>query len=515
MIFKLLSYKIIVIMLFITIISACGSSTDEPEPTTKNIAPVASAGADQQVNEQTNVTLTGMATDADGTITSYSWQQTSGTSVTLNNADTSSSNFDAPDVTQNETLSFTLTVTDNDGASHSDLVEIAVLKVNIRPVANAGDNQDVVTGSTVNLDGSASNDADNDTLTYQWTLVKPETSNAQLTNATMADASFVADIAGTYTASLIVNDGEDQSSASSVVITAVDGNSVSAQINGSIVAFNSSAKTTTIAKDQITITINLLDQNDVIVATATPAVAENKAAGTELRFNSKLTGSNASMVSIDVSSPGFTSSSRRVPLKALINIDAKLQQVTEKIVTNSTNTSISGEVTNGFNFQLSDNINGQQVDTMRISIPSSLLPQDTENLSMKVATYDPNNPEDAEFFPGEYQDSNGQKLVSVAFNFAEITTNTDEPVAQAMQRQRQQRLKSLQQKIGSANAEMLDEEPVIINRVIPIASCPILETMGDSDTTMAGFQVPIYVYNPNSGLWVLIGQGTIFDNDGI
>ena len=152
---------------------------------------------------------------------------------------------------------------------------------------------------------------------------------------------------------------------------------------------------------------------------------------------------------------------------------------------------------------------------MRISIPSSLLPQDTENLSMKVATYDPNNPEDAEFFPGEYQDSNGQKLVSVAFNFAAITTDTDEPVAQAMQRQRQQRLKSLKQKIGSANAEMLDEEPVIINRVIPIASCPILETMGDSDTTMADFQVPIYVYNPNSGLWVLIGQGTIFDDDGI
>ena len=52
---------------------------------------------------------------------------------------------------------------------------------NTPPVSNAGVTQNVTTGSVVTLDGSASSDANGDTLTYKWALLsKPTNSNAVL-----------------------------------------------------------------------------------------------------------------------------------------------------------------------------------------------------------------------------------------------------------------------------------------------------------------------------------------------
>jgi hypothetical protein len=91
-----------------------------------NFFPIVNAGETQTVEGNSEVTLSGTATDSDGTISSYSWEQTSGTSVTLTNADSASTSFVAPDMTANETLSFTLTVVDNDGAFSSDAVNVNV-----------------------------------------------------------------------------------------------------------------------------------------------------------------------------------------------------------------------------------------------------------------------------------------------------------------------------------------------------------------------------------------------------
>lgn len=75
------------------------------------------------------------------------------------------------------------------------------------------------TGGAVQLDGSASSDADGDTLIYSWTLFSaPAGSIASLNNASSAKASFTADVAGTYVASLIVNDGKISSEASKVEV---------------------------------------------------------------------------------------------------------------------------------------------------------------------------------------------------------------------------------------------------------------------------------------------------------
>lgn len=92
---------------------------------------------------------------------------------------------------------------------------------NTAPVANAGVSQSVLTGSAVTLDGSTSSDANNDTLTYKWSLVAvPVGSAAVLSGATSAKPTFTADASGTYVASLLVNDGKVDSAVATVTVTA-------------------------------------------------------------------------------------------------------------------------------------------------------------------------------------------------------------------------------------------------------------------------------------------------------
>ncbi|MDP2166861.1 MAG: PKD domain-containing protein, partial [Thermodesulfovibrionales bacterium] len=70
---------------------------------------------------------------------------------------------------------------------------------NSAPVANAGLDQNVVTGSVVTLDGSGSSDANGDTLTYKWTITsKPSGSAAVLSSSTVAKPTFTADKDGSY-----------------------------------------------------------------------------------------------------------------------------------------------------------------------------------------------------------------------------------------------------------------------------------------------------------------------------
>jgi hypothetical protein len=114
-----------------TILISCGgsSSTDDSNPPIPptNIAPSADAGADQSVNENTEVTISGSGTDSDGSISSYAWIQSSGTEVTLQNSNSAIVSFQALNVSSDELLTFELTVTDNDGAVATDSVVITVM----------------------------------------------------------------------------------------------------------------------------------------------------------------------------------------------------------------------------------------------------------------------------------------------------------------------------------------------------------------------------------------------------
>lgn len=113
-----------------------------------------------------------------------------------------------------------LVVSDPWAASAPDSVTVSFS--NVKPVANSGGNQSVVVGDTVFLNGSGSTDANGDTITYMWSIVSaPAGSTAALIGANTATPSFIADAAGSYVVSLVVNDGFINSDPSNASITAI------------------------------------------------------------------------------------------------------------------------------------------------------------------------------------------------------------------------------------------------------------------------------------------------------
>lgn len=159
-----------------------------------NIPPLAYAGDDLSIVENTFVTLIGsLSSDLDGSIVAYSWTQLTTPAVTLNNANTANPDFIAPELNENQIFTFQLEVTDNEGASATDTIDVQIIDItpappNIPPVANAGDNQSIVENSLLTLDGSLSSDSDGNIITYTWSQVSGTT--VSLNNSDSMNASF-------------------------------------------------------------------------------------------------------------------------------------------------------------------------------------------------------------------------------------------------------------------------------------------------------------------------------------
>lgn len=212
--------------LLLGLLSACGGGgggdAQAPQQPVSNTAPVANAGSAQNVMVGNSVTLDGTASvDANGDTISHTWvfiSRPAGSTAVLSLPSSAKPVFTA-DVAGTYVISLIV----NDGKINSapSNVTVTAAFVNAAPVANAGSVQNVVAGTTVTLDGTASSDANGDALTYAWTLIsKPTGSGAILALPNSVKPTFVADIAGTYTFSLVVNDGKIDSSAVTVAIEA-------------------------------------------------------------------------------------------------------------------------------------------------------------------------------------------------------------------------------------------------------------------------------------------------------
>jgi hypothetical protein len=117
-----------------------GYSFFDTDTTIVNVAfvndpPVADAGPDQNVDEETTVTLDGSnSSDPDDGIESYRWKQIAGPSVSLSDPEAVQPTFLAPNVSEDGTsLTFELTVTDTGGLKATDTTTVNVTGLTILP----------------------------------------------------------------------------------------------------------------------------------------------------------------------------------------------------------------------------------------------------------------------------------------------------------------------------------------------------------------------------------------------
>ena len=186
---------------------------------TENTAPVADAGADQSALVGDTVTLDGSgSSDMDGDLLVYTWSLTSrpvASTVVL--SDTTAV---MPNLEIDLAGTYVAQLIVNDGASDSAPATVTISTENNAPVADAGANQSALVGDRMTLDGSGSGDIDGDPLAYAWSLTsRPEGSLAVLSDATAVMPNLEIDLAGTYVAQLIVNDGRVDSVPATVTIS--------------------------------------------------------------------------------------------------------------------------------------------------------------------------------------------------------------------------------------------------------------------------------------------------------
>lgn len=195
------------------------SAPDTVIVSTENTVPVANAGPDQSAGVGATVTLDGSASDdADGDSLTFAWSVVSrpaGSTAPLNDATGAT-----PSITIDEAGDYVVQLIVNDGLASSTADTVRISTENAPPVANAGNDRSALLGQTVILDGTGSTDADGDTLTYAWTMLsKPAGSVSVLSSATAEKPSFVVDESGDYVVRLVVNDGQSDSAPDTIRIS--------------------------------------------------------------------------------------------------------------------------------------------------------------------------------------------------------------------------------------------------------------------------------------------------------
>jgi len=188
--------------------------------TSSDVPPVANPGSAQMATIGSIVNLNGSAsTDSDHQQLTYQWSMLSkppNSSATLSDA-TSATPYFTPDESGNYVVQLIV----NDGYLNSTPATVVISTTYIPPVANAGPNQTVNAGSTVQLSGTASTDTNGNPLAYSWAILsQPSGGSATLSNATIVNPTFVANLVGTYVVQLIVNDGTSSSAPVTTTIIA-------------------------------------------------------------------------------------------------------------------------------------------------------------------------------------------------------------------------------------------------------------------------------------------------------
>ena len=170
----------------------------------ETVPPVADAGSDQTVNEDTLVIFNGSGSWDNVLITNYTWTFTDETPKTLTGMNPNYT-FSTPGI-----YTITLNVTDFFGNSATDTVVIAVLDVT-PPVADAGSNQTVKVGEPVTFNASGSTD-NVGVVSCEWDYGDGTNGTGVLKFHTYLEP-------GNYTVTLTVKDAAGNNATATVTVT--------------------------------------------------------------------------------------------------------------------------------------------------------------------------------------------------------------------------------------------------------------------------------------------------------
>lgn len=203
------------------------SPAPSPSPSTgSNKVPIARAGGDKTIylSQGVNRVLldAGASSDADGRITRYTWSKLSGPSGNLWRW-TNTKSYAAHLV--KGTYYFKLTVTDNKGATATDVVKVTVhgsassSSSNKRPIARAGSNRTIYLSSGVNrvlLNATSSYDPDGTITNYRWSKVSGPSSSMWVKSKGQAYATRL--VRGTYVFKVNITDNKGATATDDMVV---------------------------------------------------------------------------------------------------------------------------------------------------------------------------------------------------------------------------------------------------------------------------------------------------------
>ncbi|HFQ4827559.1 TPA: hypothetical protein ACGU2T_001265 [Vibrio vulnificus] len=164
--------------------------TIKPTPQPHNLPPTVQVGSPFSVEEGAFADgLSVTARDEDGQIEKIEWRQTGGPTVSLSNVNSAYPKFKAPLVDNDTDLVFSVTVTDNLGATAQDqqIVTVQDSAINQRPQVSVGEDKAVVEGTDVTLTAHAT-DADGNIVAYRWRQLSGP--SVTLNDATQANVTF-------------------------------------------------------------------------------------------------------------------------------------------------------------------------------------------------------------------------------------------------------------------------------------------------------------------------------------
>jgi len=299
---------------------------------------------------------------------------------------------------------------------------------------------------------------------------------------------------------------------------------VSSTVSGTAVVALAQASKSSVKLDGAAIEIVAFDKTGTELGRA--AVSTDSNGGFAAQVPLMVTGG---YVVVTASKEGFTQYQKRIDYTSpgTIELQADVEQITftKEITIDATSGAVVGKSSEpSFNFAFIRYANGVKKAVagksaimaaksaadatleMAISIPASSLPG-VDSINAKASTFDPAT----NTLPGSYTatDSTAKggkegKMVSLAFDFLDITANTTEGT---------KNLGKVATALVKAGVTKAAVKATTYTRSIYQSSCDNL-FLEDYNTTADGWQVPVWSLNPSTGKWVFIGEGTVSDSSG-